>query len=82
MLLVSTLAYRYNNITCAEGLYNLEEKYCLTVKECNTYRDGYGHYYHAYKELKMCTWSDQSYYQSSTNYLVQYDDGSYGCDDS
>ena len=50
MLLVATLAYRYNNITCAEGLYNIEEKYCVTIEECDKYRSGY----HAYKELKMC----------------------------
>ena len=50
MLLVITLAYRHNYITCADGLYNLEERYCVTAKECETYYSDY----HAYKELKMC----------------------------
>ena len=50
MLLAAVLAYRYNHIACAEGLYNLKEKYCVTAEECDTYGDAH----HAYKELGMC----------------------------
>ena len=53
MLLVTVLADRYNYITCAEGLYNLDEEYCVTVEECNIYRWSY----HAYKELGMCVYA-------------------------
>ena len=41
MFLVAALThdyrYRYNNITCAEGLYDLLKKDCVTVKECEAY---------------------------------------------
>ena len=57
MLLVATLAYRHNYITCEEGLYNLDEKYCVTVEECEAYTS----YHKAYKELKMCLWVGKNY---------------------
>ena len=57
MLLVATLAYRHNYITCEEGLYNLDEKYCVTVEECEAYTS----YHKAYKELNMCRWVAKNY---------------------
>lgn len=54
MLLVAVLGDRYNYITCAEGLYSMDHRYCVTAKECEAYKDRHNNEYHAYKELKMC----------------------------
>ena len=52
-MLVLVLVHHYDDIKCADGLYSLRRRYCVTAKECEAY--GYG--YHAYKPLLICVYT-------------------------
>ena len=56
-MLVLVLMRHYDGIKCAEGLYSLENRYCVTVEEC----EAYGYRYHAYKPLLMCVYTYHYY---------------------
>ena len=74
--MVVALAYRYSSAECAEGLYSLQGKYCVTAKECYSY----GENYRAYKLLKMCVPAIM-YYRYSGNNIVLRENDEYECND-
>ena len=75
MLFAVALAHRtynYKDITCVDGLYILDRRYCVTAEECELYGSGY----HAYRDLNMCV---NTTYQNTAN--MRYENHIYDCED-
>ena len=49
-MLVAALVYHYVDIQCADGLYSLEGKYCVTAEQCKQYRN----YNYLYRSVDVC----------------------------
>ena len=69
-MLVAALVYHNADIQCAEGLYSLKGKYCVTAEQCKKYDNNY----YVFEHVRICFRTYTYPYMQCVDYVCECTD--------